>query len=70
MIDKYNFKLAVVQSFKYLCSILNDENGIQEDIDRRQGNRCFYALKLLFRTTPVTKPLSDPSLRMLTRHGP
>lgn len=50
-IDEYNFE--VVQSFKYLGSILNITNDVEEEIKTRiiQGNRCFYALKHLFRSS-------------------
>lgn len=54
-IDEYNFE--VVQSFKYLGSTVNIENDIEEEIKTRtmQGNRCFYALKHLFRSTILSR---------------
>ena len=54
-IDEYNFE--VVQSFKYLGSIVNVENDVVEEIKMRlsQGNRCFYALKHLFRSTLASR---------------
>jgi hypothetical protein len=54
-IDEYNFE--VVQSFKYLGSIVNVDNDIEEEVKTRlsQGNRCFYALKHLFRNTLVSR---------------
>ena len=53
--DNYNFE--VVQSFKYLGSILNVTNDIEEEIRTRitQGNRSFYALKHLFKSSLVTR---------------
>ena len=53
--DNYNFE--VVQSFKYLGSILNVTNDIEEEIKVRitQGNRCFFALKHLFRSSLVSR---------------
>lgn len=53
--DNYNFE--VVQSFKYLGSILNVTNDIEEEIKMRitQGNRCFFALKHLFRSSLVSR---------------
>ena len=50
-IDDYNFE--VVQSFKYLGTVLNISNDLEEEIKIRivQGNKCFYALKHLFRSS-------------------
>lgn len=54
-IDDYNFE--VVQSFRYLGSIINTDNDVDEEIKTRlmQGNRCFYALKHLFRNSLVSR---------------
>ena len=54
-IDEYNFE--VVQSFKYLGSIVNVDNDIEEEVKMRLslGNKCFYALKHLFRNTLVNR---------------
>src|ERR1700744_5413227 len=48
--NEYNFE--VVQSFKYLDSIVNVANDLDEELKTRtiQANRCFYALKHLFRS--------------------
>ena len=48
--NEYNFE--VVQSFKYLGSIVNVANDLDEELKTRtiQANRCFYALKHLFRS--------------------
>jgi hypothetical protein len=53
--DDYNFE--VVQSFKYLGSIINVTNDIEEEVKTRimQGNRCFYALKHLFTSSLVSR---------------
>lgn len=48
--NEYNFE--VVQSFKYLGSIVNVANDLDEELRTRtmQANRCFYALKHLFKS--------------------
>ena len=48
--NDYNFE--VVQSFKYLGSVINVANDMDEELKTRtmQANRCFYALKHLFRS--------------------
>ena len=48
--NDYNFE--VVQSFKYLGSVINVANDMDEELKTRtmQSNRCFYALKHLFRS--------------------
>ena len=53
--DNYNFE--VVQSFKYLGSILNVSTDIEEEIRTRvtQGIRSFYALKHLFKSCLVSR---------------
>ena len=53
--DTYNFE--VVQAFKYLGSILNFTNDIEEEIKTRiaQGNRSFYALKHLFKSSILSR---------------
>src|ERR1700744_3058784 len=52
--NEYNFE--VVQSFKYLGSIVNVANDLDEELKTRtiQDNRCFYALKHLFRSNEVS----------------
>lgn len=54
-IDTYNFE--VVQSFKYLGSILNVSNDVEEEVKMRisQGNRSFFALKHLFKSSLVSR---------------
>lgn len=54
-IDTYNFE--VVQSFKYLGSMLNVTSDIGEEIKMRitQGSRSFYALKHLFKSSLVSR---------------
>lgn len=54
-IDTYNFE--VVQSFKYLGSVLNVTNDVEEEIKTRitQGNKSFYALKHLFKSSLVSR---------------
>lgn len=53
--NEFNFE--VVQSFKYLGSIVNITNDIEEEIQTRlaQGNRCFYALKHLFKSSLLSR---------------
>jgi len=48
--NEYNFE--VVQSFKYLGSVINVANDLDEELKTRmiQANRCFFALKHLFRS--------------------
>ena len=54
-IDEYNFE--VVKSFKYLGSILNVTNDIEEEIKTRvtQGSRSFYSLKHLFKSSILSR---------------
>src|SRR5262249_36807300 len=55
--DEYN--LEVVQSFIYLGSIVNVSNDLEEEIKTRitQGNKCFYALKHLFKSTLLNRSI-------------
>lgn len=52
-----DYNIETVQSFKYLGSILNTTNEIEEEIKMRtlQGNRCFFALKQLFRSPILSR---------------
>jgi len=53
--DEYNFE--VVQSFKYLGSNINVSNDLDEEIKTRitQGNKCFYAMKHLFKSSLLSR---------------
>ena len=53
--NEFNFE--VVQSFKYLGSILNVSNEIDEEIKMRttQGNKCFYALRHVFKSSLLSR---------------
>jgi hypothetical protein len=46
-----------VQNFKYLCSLINSNNLISDEIKSRTtaGNTCFYSLRQIFRYTAMSK---------------
>jgi hypothetical protein len=55
--------LKQVKSFKYLGSIVNGNNSIEEKIKEKisLGNKAFYANQDLFKNKPLTK---NSKLRM------
>ena len=71
--DEYNFE--VVQSFKYLGSIVNVSNDLDEEIKTRiaQGNKCFYALKHLFKSSLLNRSakfrLYKTTIRSVVMYG-
>src|SRR6202012_2350336 len=68
--NEFNFE--VVQSFKYLGSINNISNDIEEEILMRttQGNKCFYALRHLFKSSLRTNiKLYKSMIRPIVMYG-
>ncbi len=65
--NDYNFE--VVQSFKYLGSVINVANDMDEELKTRtlQANRCFYALKHLFRSKLLNVPTKYRLYKTLVR---
>jgi hypothetical protein len=52
-----NYNIEVVQLFKYLGVIVNVENAIEEELQKRmyQATRCFYGLKSLFNSSHLSR---------------
>jgi hypothetical protein len=48
-----------VQSYKYLGSVMNSDNSIEEEIQHRitLGNKAYYANQFLFKSRLVSKKL-------------
>ena len=65
--NEFNFE--VVQSFKYLGSIINVSNDIEEEIQIRtsQGNKCFYALRHLFKSSLLSRSTKFRLYRTMVR---
>src|ERR1700761_4431961 len=65
--NEFNFE--VVQSFKYLGSIINISNDIEEEILMRttQGNKCFYALRHLFKSSLLSRSTKFKLYRSMVR---
>jgi hypothetical protein len=63
------YKFNRVQKFKYLCSLLTQNNEIQEEIKARihAGNKCYFGLNKLFKSRMLSKSLKIQLYRTLIR---
>jgi hypothetical protein len=57
IIKNDNSSFEKVEQFKYLGTILTDQNSIQEDIKRRQksGNACYHSVQNLLSSSLLSK---------------